>query len=124
MEKRWQDLQVGDYIWYYDHYKLHNQKVTHIETQTKTQELNYYYGEKFTRQIKELYIEAGKGTKMYINEYRFEYDECSWRGIPRFASYEAGKRFIERLINYRKRRIKEFKNKYERELKMLEKYKI
>lgn len=123
MEKKWKDLQIGDYIWYYDHYKLHKQKITHISRQQKIDEIDSLFYKKTINITNEIYIEAGKGTKMYISHY-FNTDEYWWGHMPRFANYEAAKRFIERLIHYRKERINKFKNKYERELKMLEKYEV
>lgn len=104
MDKKFKDLKIGDYIWYYDHCKLHRQKITKAEIITNTEEISFSFG--YNKKIyvtKEIYIEAGKGTKMFISSYYFDKDEYLWRGIPRFSNYTSAKRYVNRLIYYRKK---------------------
>lgn len=121
-KKTFKDLVIGDYIWYYDHYKLHKQKITHAELQLRTEEINSMFYGKVIKQIKEIYIEAGKGTKMYISSYNFDKDTLNWRGIPRFTSYEAALNYISYLKTKHIQKANKLQKRLDRELNIISKY--
>ena len=116
MNKNFLELKVGDYIWYYDHCKLHKQIVKSIDYENiniDNEFINYTY----------MIIKAGHGTvlKLLYSPY-LKYDKIYINGLLRFSSYETAKRYVNNIIHKRRSRVEKLRDKYEKELKMLYKY--
>jgi hypothetical protein len=123
MRKTFGELKVGDDIYYYDHCKLHKQKVTSIEI-VKGKEVAYkdFFGREWKRtEDDELVIKAGKGTiiKIYSRYSKNEYINFL---MPKFSNYEAGLDFINNLKNKHKKRMEKYYNRYLKEKRIIEKY--
>ena len=125
MGKTFAELKVGDDIYYYDHCKLHKQKVTSIEI-VKGKEVIYkdFFGREWKRtEDDELVIKAGKGTiiKIWYIHY-LNSDTIKYNRMPRFSNYEAGLTFIDNLKNKHIKRMKKYYNKYLKEKRIVERY--
>lgn len=125
MGKTFAELKVGDDIYYYDHCKLHKQKVTSIEI-VKGKEKTYkdFFGREWKRiEDDELVIKAGKGTIIKIwYKYDLNNDSIKYNYMPRFSNYEAGLTFINNLKNKHKKRMEKHYNRYLKEKRIIESY--
>lgn len=129
--KRWDQLKVGDYIYYYDHQKIHKQLVNRIETKTVKKKLYLFDDEltPLTYPVEYLYIHAGKNTVLCINKEVIQnlwdvYNEHSiqYKNMPRFCNEEDAQAYMEKLISIRKRRVEKYEKKYLKEKKILDSY--
>ena len=118
MGKTFAELKVGDDIYYYDHCKLHKQKVTSIEI-VKGKEVTYkdFFGREWKRtEDDEMIIKAGKGTIIKICYIHYlNSDSIKYNYMCRFSNYEAGLTFIDNLKNKHMKRMEKYYNKYLKE---------
>ena len=118
MGKTFAELKVGDDIYYYDHCKLHKQKVTSIEI-VKGKEVTYkdFFGREWKRtEDDEMIIKAGKGTIIKICYIHYlNRDSIKYNYMRRFSNYEAGLAFIDNLKNKHMKRMEKYYNKYLKE---------
>ena len=110
--KNWKDIKEGDTIYYYDHGKIHEQKVHSVEYKSETK--TYNYGYTVTTSTSEwIEITAGRGSKIHIGPWCYDndmYDDCYF---SRFTTKEA-------LINCIKNRKAKFQKRYDKYKKQVE----
>ena len=123
MRKTFRELKVGDDIYYYDHCKLHKQKVTSIEfVKGKEETYKDFFGREWKRtEDDEIVIKAGKGTIIKIRSKYLNNEYIDFR-MSRFSNYEAGLTFVNNLKNKHKKRMEKHYNKYLKEKRIIEKY--
>ena len=131
--KRWDQLKAGDYIYYYDHQKIHKQLVKKVDTIAFTKNEKSFdsnFNIVTSKVVKEyLLIYAGKNTLIKLpknwiktqcekyNDYSIRY-EC----MPRFCDEEDARAYMEKLISIRKKRVEKYEKKYLKEKKILDSY--
>lgn len=121
MYKTWKDIKEGDTIYYYDHGKIHEQKVHSIERGTKTYE--YTWGTTRTISVDNyMIIKAGKGSEIKINEFYYDYDSYRWGGLTRFTSKDGLIDFIRKLNKHAQIKANKLKKRYDRYINCIEKY--
>lgn len=123
--KTFKDLKEGDVIYYYDHCRLHKQIIKSIQVIEKIEMVESLFeknGFEYVK-VKRMIIHAGKGTVMNLAQYVFKESKITYDNMPRFASKKAADEYMDHIINYRKKRVEKYKKIYERELKILNKYK-
>ena len=119
--KTWKDIKEGDTIYYYDHGKIHDQKVHSVELKTETHTHNYGYT--ITTSTSEwIEITAGRGSKIRINPWYYDNDTYDAYYFKRFTTKEALIRCIkERKAKYQKRYDK-YKKQVDRMVNAIIKY--
>ncbi len=131
--KRWDQLKTGDYIYYYDHQKIHKQLVKKVDTITsivnkKSLDTNFNI---ITSKVIEEYIViyAGKNTliklqKNWIKTQCEKYNDYSitYGYMLRFCNKEDAQAYMKKLISIRKKRTEKYKKKYLKEKKILDSY--
>lgn len=111
--KTFGDIKEGDYIYYYDHYKLHKQLVTKVDIQEKKDTYTDWNGNTTERVDKRVIIHAGRGTELNCNKWMLDYSSVRYWSMLRFADIEAYNNWISQRRGYLERRINYFKSKYD-----------
>ena len=111
--KTFGDIKEGDYIYYYDHWKLHKQLVTKVEVQEKKETFTDWYGKTTERIYKRLIIHAGKGTQLDCDDWMLNYSSIRYWSMLRFSDIEAYNNWISQRKSYLERKVNYFKSKYE-----------
>ena len=117
--KTFEDIKEGDYIYYYDHSKLHKQLVTKVENQEKRDTYTDWNGNTTERVDKRIIIHAGKGTKLNCNKWMLDYSSVRYWSMLRFADIEAYNDWIQKRKKYMNYKVNYFKSKYEEYSNML-----
>lgn len=113
--KTFKDLKPGDYIYYYDHGRLHKQLVYECNIETKVNEYHDYFGNKHTYEDTYLIITCGNNCLYKISQYDMDCSETYFNYLRRFSCEEAGQSFIESLKNRYERKIDILTNKLNKE---------
>lgn len=137
MKKAFFDLCKGDSIYYYDKFKIHEQKIHDIKFEVNNIQSIDWYGNPILRQEFYLTIIAGKNTKLVLKYYHNPLDfnlDCIentynifytyWRGMPRFSNYSEATEYIKKLKNKHQVKANKLKEKLEKEEKLINKYVI
>lgn len=111
--KTFGDIKEGDYIYYYDHCKLHKQLVTKVDIQEKKDTYTDWNGNITEIVDKRVIIHAGKGTKLNCNNWMLDYSSIRYWSMLRFADIEAYNNWISQRKRYLERRVNYFKSKYD-----------
>lgn len=111
--KTFDDIKEGDYIYYYDHGKLHKQLVTKVENQEKRDTYTDWSGKVTERVYKRKTIKAGKGTQLNLNEWYLGYSHFNYYSMHRFADIEAYNNWIIERKAYLTKKVNYFKSKHE-----------
>ncbi len=119
--KTWKDIEAGDSIYYYDHGKIHEQKVHSAEFIQQTHEYNFSSGVKSSWLEEYILIKAGRGSSIKI--FKFEIDDLRYkdRYFNRFNTKEEEIRYIYERKNYLENKVKIYKKQYEKWLSAYEK---
>ena len=118
--KTFGDIKEGDYIYYYDHCKLHKQLVTKVENKEIRKTYKTFDG--YTEYVNNnRIIEAGKGTKLNFNQLALEYSKLNYYSMLRFADIEAYKEWVKERKDHLNKKIKYFNDKYNEYSKRLNK---
>ena len=133
------DLQVGDKIYYYDKFKIHEQIIHDITLNKKQEErIDFWSKDKIIRTNYVLTIKAGKNsvieisycnknpTELNINELNETYGvyEIMWRGMHRFSNFETALKYISKLRTIHMQKAYKFYKRWEKEENLISKYKI
>lgn len=114
--KKFGELKKGDYIYYWDHGKLHSQLILDIEEKEDTETGIIWYSSKGRWSDKYvLLITKHKTYKLY--EYTLSCSSDTYGGMKRFASIEAANAYLcERTLHINKKIAKLSKDldKYKR----------
>ena len=133
------DLQIGDKIYYYDKFKIHEQIIHDITLDKKQEErIDFWSRDKIIRTNYVLTIKAGKNSVIKINYYNknpkeFNTDELnkvygvyevmSGR-MPRFSNYEKALKYITHLKTIHENRAYKIRERLKKEEKIISKYEI
>lgn len=123
--KTWNDVNVGDYIYYYDHCKMHKQYVHYAAIELKHKEYSDWRNpnRKIIEEYKILVLEVGPTHKrIEFNEYYFDKTDWLHWGIHRFSCKESAEKWFKTMVDWRLKRAEKFRIKYEKEISILEKY--
>lgn len=133
------ELQVGDKIYYYDKFKIHEQIIHDISLDKKQEErIDFWSGDKIIRTNYVLTIKAGKNSiieiiysnknpnELNINELNKIYGvyEIMWGGMPRFSNYEKALKYITHLKTVHENRAYKIRERLKKEEKIISKYEI
>ena len=101
--KKFKEVKKGDYIYYIDHCKLHKQLVTFAGEVEFTRTYKSWGSNKTVTEIeKQFIIKAGRGTEITLGYWNKDSSDLMHYGIRRFASKEAVKDYVDRVISGRK----------------------
>lgn len=135
------DLQVGDKIYYYDKFKIHEQIIHDISLVKKQEERRgFWSGEKIVRTNYLLTIKAGKNSIIEIVYYtdknpkdanfkdNYKNDYLIYTvhsgGMPRFSNYEKALEYITHLKAVHENRAYKIRERLNKEEKIISKYEI
>lgn len=119
--KTFGELQNGDYIYYWDKGKLHQQLIHNIEVTEQVSEYIDWSGNKAISKRPYIKIEAGKGTILELY-YENHSTEVRRGYLLRFSCLEAANQWIERQQKYYTRKIECLKWRLERYENLVQKY--
>ena len=133
------ELQVGDKIYYYDKFKIHEQIIHDISLDKKQEErIDFWSGDKIIRTNYVLTIKAGKNSIIEIIYSNKNPKECNTDdlnkiygvyevmsgGMPRFSNYEKALKYITHLKTVHENRAYKIRERLKKEEKIINKYEI
>ena len=120
--KNFKDLQQGDIIYYYDHCIMKPRTVERTDWETIEKVVRYRYrDEKFTYKYLLIYC---TNSKKPVELYCTWHDGASSHEGTYFSCKEAAEQWLNELKRYREKRISKMKEKLDKEIKILNKYKF
>lgn len=132
--KKFNELTVGDTIYYWDHGKLRKQVVKEIEIRDEVQSSTDWYG--ITHEDKRTRIIMKAGPKSSNRQTIYNFIFCEWSsnnlsdysyttflGTRKFSCVEAARHWLRKNEKSSYARAMRAKRKYDREMKSLNAYK-
>lgn len=130
------DLQVGDKIYYYDKFKIHEQIIHDISLDEKQEERrDFWSGDKIIRTNYVLTIKAGRNSIIeiiytnknpkdtyFMDDYKIY--TINSGGMPRFSNYEKALKYITHLKTVHENRAYKIRERLKKEEKIISKYNI
>jgi len=122
--KTWKDIKEGDIIYYWDHGKLHAQKVHSVEIDKEVRKYLYFDSVNIKIEMRHT-IKAGYGTRIMWTGSWMDNDQTAIvRGIRRFTCIEAAQEYMESRKNQLNTKRQKLINKLNKVNKQLENYTI
>lgn len=119
--KTWKKIKEGDIIYYYDHGKIHEQKVHSVELKSET--TTYNYGYTVTTSTSEwIEIIAGRGSTIHIHPWHYNDDTYNDNYFTRFTTKEAALKCIKNRKAKLQKRYEKQNAKAEKMLFTIRKY--
>lgn len=121
--KTFKELVVGDTIWYYDHGKMHPQKILKIEDLEEVSEYTDWRGNKVINKYPYRFIYVKRVKSPYrVHTYDLNRTEDWFNRLHRFSCIEAAATYMTKRINWCDRKISYFNKQLNKYNKLREKY--